>query len=152
MKKWILISVGVFAVMLLGALAAITVPNILKYRYKSKQAEAKYMLKVLLTKEQERKTTEGTWATSPHQLQEYVASSPRSSTCFLGEKGWGGRTSIAFTQLPAEVQAQLQANAPQGDDFTIACAVNLDEDADLDVWVISVKAPEPKIVFSDMGE
>ena len=148
----LLIVGGLVGVCLLGALAAIAVPNFLKYRYKSKQSEAKYMLKVLLTKEQEFHTAEGHWALTPRELVEYVNSAPRSSTCFLGPAGgWGGKGGeVKLEQLPAAVRDRISANTPSGADFTIACAVNLDEDPALDVWTISVSAPDPRNDFSDL--
>ena len=151
------------AVCALGSLAAVAVPNILKYRYKSKQAEAKYMLKVLLTKEQEFRAARGHWATTPRELVEFVNSAPRSSTCFLGPGGgWGGKGDVKFDQLPQATRDRLSANlvsvAAQKDktlpdaDVFIACAVNIDEDAELDVWTISSSEPSPHIDFADLGE
>ena len=159
----LLIAGGLAGVCALGSLAAVAVPNFLKYRYKSKQAEARYMLKVLLTKEQEFRSAEGHWATAPRELIEYVNSAPRSSTCFLGPvAGWGGKGDVKFDQLPPTVQLRLSANiaavAAQKDktnvdaDLVIACAVNLDEDPALDVWVISASDPIPRIDFADLGE
>ena len=159
----LLIAGGLAGVCALGSLAAVAVPNFLKYRYKSKQAEARYMLKVLLTKEQEFRSAEGHWATAPRELIEYVNSAPRSSTCFLGPvAGWGGKGDVKFEQLPPEVREKLNANVASvaaqkdksnaGADLLIACAVNLDEDAALDVWTISASAPEPRVDFSDLGE
>ena len=147
----------------LGSLAAVAVPNFLKYRYKSKQSEARYMLKVLLTKEQEFRAAHGHWATTSRELIEYVNSAPRSSTCFLGPgPGWGGKGDVKFEQLPAGVRERLSANleavAAQKSqrnpdaDLVIACAVNLDEDAALDVWTISASEPIPRNDFSDLGE
>lgn len=156
-RKWLFVGLGVFALALLGALAAITVPNILKYRYKSKQAEAKYMLKVLLTKQQEHRAARGVWATHARDMVEFMVSGPRSSTCFMGDEGWGGSKSpegkpLAFDRLPDAVRARLKANdAKNGDDLYLACAVNLDEDLDLDVWVITLKDPVPSAAASDLS-
>jgi type II secretory pathway pseudopilin PulG len=147
----------------LGSLAAVTVPNFLKYRYKSKQSEAKYMLKVLLTKEQEFRRVHGHWATTPREMVEYVNRAPRSSTCFLGPGGgWGGKGNVKLEQLPQAVRDRLSANvasvAAQKDksnpdaDLVIACAVNLDEDEAVEVWSISFSEPTPRVDFSDLGE
>ncbi|MBS1152506.1 MAG: hypothetical protein H6Q89_4204 [Myxococcaceae bacterium] len=154
---------GVAFVCALGAVAAIAAPNFLKYRYKSKQAEAKYMLKVLLTKEQEFRSARGYWATTPRELAEIVASPPRTSTCFLGPSaGWGGAAGVKFEQLPPAVRDRLTANlaavAAQKDprqlagDLVIACAVNLDDDPELEVWTISAADPTPRRAFADLGE
>jgi type II secretory pathway pseudopilin PulG len=159
----LLVLAALAAFCALGSLAAVAVPNFLKYRYKSKQAEARYMLKVLLTKEQEFRAAQGYWATTPRELVEYVNSAPRSSTCFLGPTGgWGGKGDLKFEQLPPGVRERISANvaavAAQKNqsnlegDLTIACAVNLDEDEALDVWTISASAPEPRVDFSDLGE
>ncbi len=160
---FLLVLGGLAGLCALGSLAAVAVPNFLKYRYKSKQSEARYMLKVLLTKEQEFRAAQGHWATTPRELVEYVNSAPRSSTCFLGPgTGWGGKGDVKLEQLPPAVREKLAANvaavAAQKDksnvdaDLTIACAVNLDDDAALDVWTISASAPEPRVDFSDLGE
>ncbi len=149
----LVVIVVVLAVTALGSFAAIAVPNFLKYRYRSKQSEAQYMLRVLLTKEQEFRASKNRWAMIPRDLQEFMASGPRSSTCFLSPQGkWGGKGNVAFDQLPAATQAKLQANAADSADFTVVCAVNLDEDEALDVWSISVSAPVPHIDFADLGE
>lgn len=157
-KKGILIAFGVLAVALLGTLAAVTVPNILKYRYKSKQAEAKYLLKVLLTKQQEHRAARGIWASHARDMVEFMVSGPRSSTCFLGDEGWGGSKSpegkpLSFDRLPEDVRARLKANDPKNpDDVFLACAVNLDEDPEVDVWVISLKDPVPTRAVVDLEE
>ena len=160
----VLLVIGALcAVCALGTLAAIAVPNFLKYRYKSKQSEAQYMLKVLLTKEQEFRAAEGHWALTPRELIEYVNSAPRSSTCFLGPAGgWGGKGDLKFAQLPPAVRDRISANvaavAAQKDktnvdaDLVIACAVNLDEDPALDVWTISASDPIPRNDFSDLDQ
>lgn len=149
----LVVIVGVLAVAALGAFAAVAVPNFLKYRYKSKRAEAQYMLRVLLTKEQEFRAAQNRWAMTPRDLQELMASGPRNSTCFLSPQGkWGGKTPASFDQLPADTQARLAANAPDSADFTVACAVNLDEDEALEVWSIRVSAPAPHIDFADLDE
>ncbi len=159
----LLVIGGLVGVSMIGVLTAIALPNFLKYRYKSKQSEAKYMLKVLLTQEQEFRRVQGFWATSSRELVEYVNSAPRSSTCFLGPgAGWGGKGDVKFEQLPAGVRERLSANleavAAQKSkrnpdaDLTIACAVNLDDDPALDVWSISSSEPTPRNDFSDLGE
>lgn len=155
MKKiWPVVVLAVVVVGLLGTMAAILGPNFFKYRYKSKQAEAKHLLRVLLTKEQEHRAARGVWATSARDLVEFMVSGPRSCTCFIGEKGWTERgKALSIDQLPPDVKAKIRANDPaNGDDFTIACAVNLDDDADLDTWIISLKDPTPRIAFADLGE
>lgn len=156
-KKTVLVLLilgGLVGVCLIGALAAIAVPNFLKYRYKSKQAEAKYMLKILLTKEQEFRTARGQWALTSRELVEFVNSAPRSSTCFLGAgQGWGGKDKqVKLEQLPASTRERLGTNTATGTDFVIACAVNLDEDEAVDTWIISVSDPNPRIDFADLGE
>ena len=153
-KKWPLAVIAVVGLGFLGATGAVLGPNFFKYRYKSKQAEAKHLLKVLLTKEQEHRAARGVWATSAREMVEFMVSGPRSCTCFLGEKGWTERgKALSLDQLPVDVKAMIRANDPaNADDFTIACAVNLDEDADLDVWIISLKNPVPRNAFADLSE
>ncbi len=158
------LGVGVVAsVFLVAMMASVAIPTFLKNRYKSKQNEAKYMLKVLLTKEHEFRRARGHWATTPRELVEFVNSAPRSSTCFLGPSaGWGGKRDVTFEQLPPNVRDRLalnlasvltQKNEPNADaELLIACAVNLDDDEAVDVWVITSTDPNPRLEFSDLGQ
>src|SRR3954453_2596281 len=102
-KKLLFILLGLgafFGCLAFGALAAITVPNFKSYRQRSRQAEAKMTLRVLLTQEEEFRAREGVWATSPRQLVEYANSGPQNFTCFLSPSGaWGGKgQKVAFEQ------------------------------------------------------
>ena len=145
--------VGLLCVVLLGVVGSVAIPSFLKNRYKSRQAEVQYTLRVLLTKEQEFQRDRGAWASAPRELVEYVMSAPRNCTCFLGPGApWGGKGDVKFAQLPPSVRERLQANKPDGGDFVIACAVNLDEDDAPDVWTISSSDPNPRIDFADLGE
>lgn len=165
-SKVLIVGLGVGAaacVFLLATVASVAIPAFLKNRYKSKQNEAKYMLKILLTKEQEFRTARGHWATTPREMVEFVNSAPRSSTCFLGPSaGWGGNRDVKLEQLPVAVRERLSANveavAAQKSksnvdaDLLIACVVNLDDDDDVDVWTITASDPTPRHDFSDLGE
>lgn len=143
---------GVALLTVLGLVASVAIPGFLKNRYKSRQGEVKYTLKVLLTKQQEFRRANGQWATEPRQLVEYVNSAPRNCTCFFADRGWGGKGDVKFALLPAAVQQRLRANTGAAEDLVIACAVNLDEDDAPDVWTISAGDPTPRIDFADLGE
>ena len=92
-KLWIILGIaGTFGVLLVVALLAVVIPNFLKHRSKSKQPEATYTLKTLITAEEAFRAKEGVWAINPRQLVEYANSGPQHMTCFLSPTGrWGRR-------------------------------------------------------------
>jgi type II secretory pathway pseudopilin PulG len=164
---WIIVGVvGAIGLCISGTLLAIAIPNFLKHRSKSKQAEATYTLKTLITAEEAFRAKEGTWATNPRQLVEYANSGPQHFTCFLGPDGrWGGKAELKFQSLPPDVQARLQENEtavqmqkenagkPTGSDadFVLVCAMNLDDDPVLDIWSLTYSDPTPRHDVDDLA-
>ena len=154
--------IGAVGICLFGTLLAIAIPNFLKHRSKSKQAEALYTLNSIITAEEAFRAKEGTWALSPRQLIEYANSGPQHFTCFLSPTGrWGGKADLKFEQLPPEVQARLAENDAAVErqqhktpgvepDLVIVCAINLDEDPKLDLWSLTASDPTPRHDSDDL--
>ena len=164
---WIILGVaGVVGLCIIGTLLAIAVPNFIKFRSKSKQAEATYTLKSLITAEEAFRAKEGTWALNPRQLVDYANSGPQHFTCFLSPSGrWGGKADLKFEQLPPAVQARLAENdtavelqkqkTPGGAaveaDLVLVCAMNLDQDPVLDIWSLTASDPIPRHDVDDLA-
>lgn len=127
---------------LLGVLAAIAVPNFIKYRSRSMQGECKGELRSLYLAER-------TWF---EQHQEYaldfnqlgVTPSRNRYTYFLGAsavkapsvKGFEAVTLDALPALVGGVVVGVEGACPDCT-FTVVCAANTDSDPALDVWSIS---------------
>jgi type IV pilus assembly protein PilA len=120
-------------VAIIGILAAIAIPNFLKFQAKSKQSEAKTNLKAILTAETSyfgEYNTYGTFATvnwapvGTKRLYSYfiVAATPEFVTTspYVGTPSWGGFT-------PAWTTAA----------FTAGAAGNIDADDTVDTWTIT---------------
>jgi type IV pilus assembly protein PilA len=112
-----------------GILAAIAIPNFLKFQARAKQSEAKVSLKSLYTAEKAFFAENGRFATT-FAMAGWQPEASRRYTYFLGDDV------IAPTQgeaqgLPEEVETYAREQS-----FQAAAIGNLDSDDTVDVWII----------------
>ena len=116
-------------VAIIGILAAIAIPNFLRFQAKSKQSEAKELLSTVYTAEQ---------AYFAEQ-NEYAA---------LGAAGF---TPSSTPKYYSNIQSQFTfTNAVTGSTFTGTCSANIDGDATLDAWEVHQNAREPSNTTNDV--
>ena len=149
-----------------GVLAAIAIPNFIKFQARAKQSECKANLKAWYTAQRAHFQEKDTYSTSiqevgfmPERRNRYAyfaGPGPlenRSTTgaqLVVGAEGIGVDTlgvsnarAITFEQLPEGVGSMvgMQGECPECD-ITLVCAGQVDNDETLDVWSISTMARE----------
>jgi type II secretory pathway pseudopilin PulG len=115
-----------------GILAAIAIPNFIKYQARSKQSECKMSLRTAYTAEQMYLTEHKAFATKGEAIG-FVAPPNARYQYFFGDQ-----KERVPEQLPANLRAELGVQGACPDcSITIACVGNVDGDEALDVWSIS---------------
>jgi type IV pilus assembly protein PilA len=123
-----------------GILAAIAIPNFIKYQSRAKQSEAKVTLKQLLTAERSVYAEKNVYSENAGE----IAFSPLSTryVCVLDASGAPVGSAPNAAELAAAARARV--GSPLGVsgpcpkcEFTGACAGNIDNDPEIDVWSIS---------------
>jgi type II secretory pathway pseudopilin PulG len=154
----LLIVLGVGAIPCIGILAAIAVPNFIKFQARSKQAECKANLKALYIAEKsyfaEKDTYSPQVATvgfSPERgnrfayfvaegpMQERGAAPNEAATAVAVDVARYPSGAVRASDLPPEfagVRLGVIGKCPDCQ-VTVACAGNVDNDPELDVWSIS---------------
>ena len=145
-----------------GTLAAIAVPNFLKFGARSKQAEAKYNLKSAFTAEKSWMAERDTYSESVEEIGFAPERSNRYSYFFsksinpllTGSPDGGQHTGVAVDPRmgvgpaatlyagisPALIsELGLRGKCPESCNITIVAAGNLDGDATIDLWSISTE-------------
>lgn len=139
----ITLAMGVIYVPIVGILAAIAIPNFIKFQARSKQSECKSNLKAAYIAQRTYFTDkDGYGATA-----EEIGFEPMSPTRYLYLVSAEGK--VAPT-VPGTSAAELEAGIPGAIretlgvsgtcpecEVTMACAGNLDGDATIDVWTVS---------------
>jgi len=150
----------------IGVMAAIAIPNFIKFQARSKQGECKANLKAWYVTQRAYFAEKDTYSTSiqevgfmPERRNRYAYFAgpgpveDRSTTgaqLVVGAQGIGVDTlgistarAITFAQLPEGVGSMvgIQGDCPECD-ITLVCAGQVDNDETLDVWSISTMARE----------
>jgi type IV pilus assembly protein PilA len=140
---------GLGFVFIAGVMAAIAIPNFIRYKARSKQVEAKATLKMLYTGELSFYAENNRYTTDLHELgvrpepgnrYTYLAGDPKSSPTSMLEVDTHRHpeehplSSSAMAGLP--VKAGLSGTCPKCE-ITLVAAGNIDSDPTLDVWSIS---------------
>jgi type IV pilus assembly protein PilA len=142
----ITLVLGVVYVPVVGILAAIAIPNFLKFQARSKQSECKMMLKSVVQMQQAYFAEHQKWADTSEELAFRPDKKSRYSY-------WVGPDSVVPAGIGTTSAQELAAAYPEGmgeligahgncpDDceVTMACAGNIDNDATIDVWSVSTK-------------
>ncbi|MBL8954369.1 MAG: hypothetical protein JNK82_26560 [Myxococcaceae bacterium] len=124
----------------IGILAAIAIPNFIRFQARSKQAECKTALKGAYVAEKSYLAEKDRYSENPEEIG-YSHDGTRSVLLFSNEGQAVGRTS-GVEQLVDGIRVNV--NGPLGVtgkcpdcNITIACALNADNDEQVDVWTIS---------------
>ena len=138
----------VTAIPVIGILAAIAIPNFIKFQARSKQSECKANLKSAFIAEKSYFAEHDAYDAHPS----VVGFSPEKGNRYLYAFADGDGTSVGadtvkfkeisneklFDGIPAAVKAELGLHGKCPDcSITIACAGNVDNDPTVDVWTIS---------------
>jgi len=157
----ILLGVGGVAVMCFGILAAIAIPNFLRFQARAKQSECRTILKSFYVSQMAANVETGNYfrelsktGFSPERGNRYayfVAAGPLEDRSGPQAQGIEGALAIGvdtfrhkdarpitFEHLPPQVaqQAGISGECPDCN-ITMVCAGNIDRDDTLDVWSIS---------------
>lgn len=147
-------------VAIIGILAAIAIPNFIKFQARSKQSEAKANLKAVFTAEkayyQEKdqfSSYTGDVGFEPERNNRYtyflsstLALELRNTTTILQAATYTGigvdqfkyGTAAALAALPTDpCSGTIQVTAPPTPGFTAEAAGNIDADTTIDIWTIS---------------
>jgi type IV pilus assembly protein PilA len=126
-------------VAVVGVLAAIAIPNFLKYQSRAKQSEAKTNLKGLWVAQKSHFAETGRYCTTfqecgwePEKGARYIY--------LLGSEALGGDAAESYSMLRMRASAELTELGIQPevrqDGFLLVAVGNIDSDTDLDVWTI----------------
>jgi type II secretory pathway pseudopilin PulG len=135
------------AIPIIGILAAIAIPNFIKFGARSKQAECRALLKAAITAEKDYFSEHDAYETDPQK----IGFAPEKGNRYLYDFG-GGSFGADTARHPKPSNAELAAGIPAdlraslglhgtcpNCSVTIACAGNLDEDPVIDVWSVSTR-------------
>lgn len=145
----IVLVLGVAYVPVVGILAAIAIPNFIKFQARSKQSECKMNLRAAYTAQRSYYSEKDAYAADPQVVGFSVDTPGRYLYRFDGE---GDLASVGVparhaqaapvnqleASLPADLRAELglHGECPECD-ITMACAGNIDGDDTIDVWSVS---------------
>jgi type II secretory pathway pseudopilin PulG len=140
----ITLALGLIYIPIVGILAAIAIPNFIRFQARSKQSECKYNLKAAYTGQRAlfaEKDTYGTTATeigfSPERNNRYAyyLGGDETIEAQLSTTPSGALRGALSGRLQEELG--VQGSCPRDCNVTMACAGNLDNDGTIDVWSIS---------------
>jgi Tfp pilus assembly protein PilE len=135
----VLLGVGGCCVVGGGILAAIAIPNFVRYKARAQQSEAKVLLKSIYTYERAFNAEKSAFTENGDEAG--MSLDANRYVCVLGRDGKVlGRAANA-----EDLAAALRSRVPQlgvsgkcpNCEFTAACAGNIDGDPELDIWTIS---------------
>ena len=122
----------------LGIVAAIAIPNFIRFKVRSRQVECKTMLKAVAAAQQEFQRGHGTFATSFDALG-VVAPAENRYAYVLGAEPGQRLEPAARWGTPRLSGADLSRASASNAEYTALCAANIDNDEVVDVWGVSSK-------------
>lgn len=136
----IVLAVGFGACSCLGILAAIAIPNFIKFQARSKQAECKTLLKAAYTAERAYFAEKNQFTENPGEAS--MTLDTTRSVLVFGPSGAPVGKGASSDDLAAAITAHVNGNLGVSGscpdcNITIGCGANVDTDADIDVWSIS---------------
>ncbi len=137
---------GVLYLPVAGILAAIAIPNFMKYQAKGKQTECRSMLRSVIQMQQAYLAEKQKFAATAEELA-FRPDKRSRYTYWIGPDstvpaGMGGLSQEELSAgYPAGMKGRIgsHGNCPDDCDVTMACAGQIDLDPVIDVWSISTK-------------
>jgi type II secretory pathway pseudopilin PulG len=145
----ITLVLGVLYVPVVGVLAAIAIPNFIRFQARSKQVECKAQLRAAYVAEKSWYAEHDAYLIEPAELGMVAEPNARAllrfaqgnlgSQSLLPSTGQGRTPAPVLDRgIPADLRSTLGATGQCPDcNVTIACANNIDNDDTVDVWSIS---------------
>ncbi|MFT3710586.1 MAG: pilin [Archangium sp.] len=141
----ILIVLGVVCCPI-GGLAAIAVPNFIRFQARSKQSECKMNLKSAFIAQKSYFGEKDTYGEDPTE----IGFSPEKGTRYLYVLGPGSeiapsnataKTPVGQLRaaIPSDVVPGVEGECPEKCNATVVCVGNIDNDDTIDVWSISTE-------------
>lgn len=131
------------SVPLMGVMAAIAVPNFMKFQARSKQAECKTHLKALHVAQRSFHAEKDAYSPDPKAIG--FAPDQQRYAYFLSDdpQHWLTETvhGAPLTEVPDVGTIGIEGECPECH-YTAVCAANIDQDETLDVWFISSEDKE----------
>lgn len=132
-------------VAIIAILAAIAIPNFLKFQAKSKQSEARTILTGVYEAELAYFATENEFSDDVELIGFETASNPKYYLGYPGqERDSGGANVTAWIAV-----ADLTGDGDP-DSFTATCSGNIDRDAARDIWYVVDETREPQFINNDV--
>lgn len=125
-------------VAIIGILAAIAIPNFLKYQAKSKQSEAKTNLKGIFTSETAYFSEANSYGPLDVVGFALAGDKAKSYAFSVDDAAWVGNPVGAALTTPSPVPALIGNAGPPIDytSFTAGAKANIDSDATVDYWIV----------------
>lgn len=143
-KGWAIAAVALGALWFaFGILAAIAIPNFIKFQARSKQSEARVTLRSIQTSQRLFALEHGSFANTFAELGDF--SDVFRYTYYMGED------KLLATKNPEERRPADVVTYVSKDGFRVVAVGNIDQDETLDVWVITEKG-EVENVKNDVKE
>lgn len=139
-KKGFTLIELMIVVAIIAILAAIAIPNFLKFQAKSKQSEARTMLTGIYEAELAYFATENTFADEGYGSAGSGAANPT-----------GDAPNIGFEPASAPKYYEWEISATSDFGFTASAQGNVDRDAEMDQWYEYESSREPYNVYDDVG-
>jgi len=112
-------------VAIIGILAAIALPNFLRFQARAKQSEAKALLSTVFS---------------------------ANESYFAENQTYGGTTTIGFNVAgDPKYYVTPTVTAADGDSFTAQTSGNIDSDATVDTWAVTQASREPSNTTNDVS-
>ncbi len=125
-------------VAIIGILAAVAIPNFMRYQAKARQSEAKLGLGDVWLKAQLASQTNGTYVvTNISQLEFVVSGTPHYSYWYNVSGTTTAFPSGSTATSPCDVNVPMTGIATSQSSFTAGARGNVDSDSTCDDWTIS---------------
>lgn len=127
---------GALLVSALGASAAVAIPNFIKYQSRAKQAEVKANLKMAYTAQRAFAAENDRWGRTFEEIGFEPEKGRRYTYCMGSECLPCDRAGCGPAPEPSPCAGITRVGKKLSDGFTLCAYGNVDDDPDLDVWVI----------------
>lgn len=136
-------------VALVGVVAAVAIPNFIKFQARAKQAEAKINLKTAYTFQRGYAAEKDRLGRTFEEIGFGPQPGRRYTYCMGKQCIPCDRTDCKVSPEPSPCQGLTSVGKSASDNFSICAYGNVDSDADWDVWVID-KSGEPENLSNDV--